>query len=158
MATYFDPTNQADVSLVHPDVRAAKDLAFVAGEVEADVIHEYTKRTPSWLYTLRYTGLAGDEPFTTVNTALAINVYLRGYTVDANDPTVDPSLKAALKRAVAGVIGYRLMQRNVDPFTRSQSTGDSKSVTYRDDATALFPRGWERWLREFDTREAPWGM
>lgn len=154
MATYFDSTQAADKNLLRPGNRTNTDLANVAADVEKDVIEHFTARAHYTLYTARASlPVAGEL----VNESLGLYVFLRGYKADAADAAVDSDLKDALKREIAGVIDWRLMQRDVNTLTTSESDGSGKSISLRGDANAIFPPGFGRRLRNFDLREPTWG-
>lgn len=155
MATYFDSTG-TDKLLLRPASRSNTDLANIAAEAEKDVIGHYRGRMPDSLYTARI-GSSGVAP-ELVNETLGLYVFLAGYKVDAADAATDVDLKAALKREIASVIDWRLMQRDVNTLTTSESDGAGKSVSLRPDAAGVFPPGFGRWLRDFDLREPVWGI
>lgn len=152
MATYFD--SAADKNLLRPASRTNVDLANVAAEAEKDVIEHYSDRAHYTLYTARHCLPQSGE---LVNEDLGLYVFLRGYKVDAAHADVDPDLKDALKREIAAVIDWRIMQRDVNTLTTSESDGAGKSVSLRPGAEHVFPPGFGRRLRRFDTREPVWG-
>jgi hypothetical protein len=154
MTTYFDAAG-TDKLLLPPEFRLAADLANVAAVAERDVIGQYTDRAHYSWYTARVSDSEGGTP-ELVNASLGIYVFLRGYKADSALADVD--LKAALKQEVVDVIVWRLRQHNADPLVASQSSGDGKSTTWRDNADRPFPNGFGRWLRLFDLREPVWGM
>jgi hypothetical protein len=153
MATYFVVAD--DKPLLRPANRTNADLANVAADAEKDVIGAYTDRAHYTLYTARVGSSEGTPEF--VNEALSLYVFLRGYKVDAADALTDPDLKDALKREIAGVIDWRLMQRDVNTLTTSESDGAGKSVSLRPGAEGVFPPGFGRRLRPYDIREVCWG-
>lgn len=155
MATYFDSTAPADKNLLRPGSRTNTDLANVAAEAEKDVIEHYTRAGRSAVYTSRAVWQDGSPVL--VNATLGLYVFLAGYREDAADAAVDADLKDALRREIAGVIDWRIMQRDVNTLAMSESDGTGKSVSLRGDANAVFPPGFGRRLRNFDLREPTWG-
>lgn len=166
MATYFVVAD--DKLLLPPAARTNADLANVAADAEKDVIGHYTARAHYTWFTARlgfapyfaHTGLVRSSEGTPelVNESLSLYVYLRGYKKDAADAAVDPDLKDALKREIAGVIAWRINQRDVNLLTSSEADGHGKSVSLRPDANAVFPPGFGRRLQPFDIREPVWGI
>ena len=172
MATYF--VVATDTALLPPGIRAHAELANVAALAEADVIGAYTDDPAYFLYTTQL-GLQGfldvsigrGEDITNQSapsTAVVpqVRVYLKGYKVDSADANVDPNLKLALKRTIAEVIAWRLNQwsGNIEPGV-AMSTGTDgsvpKSKSFRPTAEDIFPPGWDRWLRPYDTTQRLWG-
>lgn len=165
MTTYFDSNDVAHLALLPPEMREAQDLADVAAEAEADVINVFTKRTPD----LRYTALQpavgdgaptvllySDRQATMIGDQLY--VFLHGYQEDADHASVDPDFKVAMRRAIAEVIKWRLRRWSQDLAVQSEGNRDGMSRSWRDSAEDPFPKGWSRWLREYDTREPVWVM
>jgi hypothetical protein len=160
VTTYFDSTVQADKNLLRPENRSYSDLANLAAEAEQDCIEAYTFQKAQGFYTVQwisplgwdYAGY-GTPVGATVN---RLYVGLRGYTVDASDPTVDPDLKNALKRAIAHVIDWRIGQRLREQAISTTGV-QGVSRAYLEEARDVFPRGWDRSLRRFDIRTPVWG-
>lgn len=152
--TYFDVTAPADQNLLAPEYRAYADLANVASTVELEIIAFYTARAPDALYTYRQSVPIG-EAVGAIN--LARFVFLRGYKASSQDSLTDPQLKDALRRTVALVIEWRIAQR-IRNAVMSSSSMQGVSRTYIEQARSLWPAGWTRWLKDFDTREPAWGM
>jgi len=141
---YFDPTNEEHLKLLPTDMREASDLTNVAAEAEADVIQYFTSEDPP-TSSLDYVELQDDDGY-----GIGRYVCLRGY---ATDPTeAETFLQTAMRREIAGVIRWRLKQREKDPLIASESSGEFKGRTFRNDAEQPFPPGFGRWLRPFDTR------
>lgn len=152
--TYFDPAALVDQNLLAPEYRAYADLANLAGVVEQDVIAYYTARAPDTLYTYRKSVPVGEA---TGAAGLARFVCLRGYKASSQDSTTDPDLKDALRRTIAVVLEWRIMQR-IRSQAISSTSVQGVSRTYFEQARSLWPTGWNRFLKDFDTREPAWGM
>lgn len=150
MAPYFDWTDDNDLALLRKKSRESEDLETLAPQVEADVIEYYTTAVDPLLrgwYASPY------RAATQIETGSNRWVFLRGYTLDAADPTCDPALKLAMKRTIATVIEWRLAQQHKDPLVQTAAGQQAATTTYRPDANDPFPLNWDRWLASFNTRE-----
>ena len=140
---YFDVTDTEHLKLLPIDMREASDIANVAAEAEADVIGRYTEE-----------GGSADRICTELEdgsgNGIGISVYLNGYSLTPAE--AESNFAADLRREIAGVIRWRLKQREKDPLIASESSGEFKGRTFRDDAEQPFPPGFGRWLRNYDTR------
>lgn len=164
---YFDVTGQADLELLPPGLRKAKDLAFLAEQVEAEVIGIFTldlTGAPSYralppghphqqllFRGRRYTPVADGEQ----------GVFLRGYAEDA--AAADAKLRAALARTVARVVAWRLEQgtervRMVQSVSGQAAGGTNSNITYHAGARDPLPEGWSAPLAAYDTRPAVYGV
>lgn len=160
MAPYFNFANEADLKLLPAWARSHSELEWLATQVEADVIRYYTRPLRDEFEAFRIQDALYPMALNSRTLELLGNheaVYLWGFKLDADDPAVDPYLKAAMKRAVAEVMAWRLRQVRVDPMVTTES-GEGKSKTYRMDANEPFPQGWERWLDNFEATEPMWWL
>lgn len=150
MASYFDPTDPADMVLIPDTFRGADGVADLAAVVEADVIRRYTKRAKSDV-------LPGLVDAVFKNLDLGLIIFLRGYKPDADDADTDPDLKEAMRLTVADVMVHRLRQLHRDPTVASEGADTGKSVVYNlADVRSPFPPNWSWRLTPFDAREPAW--
>lgn len=166
MATYFDATKQEHLELLPKTLRSDEMLKEVAAQAEADVIGMFTEGAPYTNYTDReaqlqdgivHTEVVGEE-ITAVGLPSGavvprLYVYLRGFKADASHANVDPNLKLALRRTIAEVIRWRLMQWKRELGIQASSDSIGKNRTYHEDVRSAFPPGWDRWLRPFKSDE-----
>lgn len=171
MASYFDATAPADLQLLPQYMQSDSELAYIASQVEADVISMYTERAPYYLYTARQeylrNGLVSTE---TVGEDISaqnaptgaitpqLRVYLKGYKADASDALVDPNLKTALKRTIAEVIRWRIVQWKREQGLMSSSDSEGTSRSYGPQSSDPFPPNWNRYLKPFESGEAIFGF
>lgn len=167
MANYFNPENADDLRLLPKALRSADDLEEIADEVEADILNVYTRalniELSPGLGWYAWGPLLAYRPATQLKNAdgSLTNrwVFLRGYAQDANDSSVDPGLKLALKRAIAEVMRHRIGIKRADPLISSQTdTGQGMSKSFRAEVLEPFPTGWDRWLAPYDTVQPLWGF
>ena len=141
---YYDATSAEHKKLLPTDLREASDLANVAAEAEADVIQHFISEDPP-ASSLDYVELQDDDGY-----GIGRYVCLRGYATDPAE--AETFLQTNMRREIAGVIRWRLKQREKDPLIASESSGEFKGRTFRSDAEQPFPPGFGRWLRNYDTR------
>jgi len=150
MATFFDPDDIADFNLLHSDVRNHEQLNTVVDKVEYEVLDYYSQR-PSIPLTLR----TGRENLYTSND---ISVRLIDY--DQDTPADSPAdLKDALRRTIADVTSWVL--RNYDSSQGvGQITQGKRSITFVGSAPdwRQWPEGWQRYLKNYDDREAVYSI
>lgn len=165
MTAYFDPNDVAHLALLPAELREAQDLADVAADAEADVINVYTRRAADLRYTAQLPAIGDGAPTvllysnrTATKIGVDLYVFLEGFQEDADAATVDADFKVAMRRAIAEVIKWRLRRWSQDLAVQSEGNRDGMSRSYRDSAEDPFPKGWSRWLREYDTREPVWVM
>jgi hypothetical protein len=143
MATYFDPTNAADLKLLRSAFRDVAEILEIAAGAEADVIRMYTGRLYPWS-----AGKVMVGPPTSIGGNPERFVYLWGYTVDSAAASAD--FLDALKRTVAHVVDWRIGVSKRDP---SMGAGQTKTIrSLAGDANTEFPRGWNWRLHEYDVR------
>lgn len=147
MATFFDATNTAHLSLITRSVRAHQDLAPVAQVAESDVIEQYTLRerpVENWTSQF-YLGRGYAK-------GIGVYVCLEGFNPDA-DAVTDPELVTALRYTIADVITWRLIQYGESPLLSGVSTTAGGGKTFREDAFLRFPQGTWSWrLMRWDLR------
>lgn len=146
MAAYFDPAEETHLALIPEVLRKVTDLDIIAEIAEAEVINKYTGPVPAdfplTVQTIPYGGAKIDDHR---------YVYLRGFTVDADDADVGADLKVALRRTIVRV--FVRLARMWDKDDRWASEGNSKNNrTLRPTGDSRFPRGWDSLLTPFDTR------
>jgi len=128
VATYFDSTDADDKALLHASIRAHAELANVAALVEEEVLRHYT---------------LGD-------TASGREVYLQGYTADAD--AADAALRESLRRTVGEVTSHRLRHYDKEPGLVRESRGGRSKQWSAKGVDPNWPDGWTRRLVDFDTR------
>lgn len=169
MTTYFDPTNAAHKALLPVALRGSAELVRLAAESEADVLNAFTREVATAGYradaldpthSLRapLAGYYAGRRYTLLADGRR-GVFLDHYTEDA-DACTHEAFKAALTRAIALVVAWRIEQLTRQTFVESVSghAGQNSSVSYRKDHGEPFPRGWDRWLRPYDTRPKSWSI
>ena len=182
MAVYFDPVNSAgDKAMLPYSAQTSKDLANAAALAEASVISYYTGNPPYFLYTTFLTYVKSTESISPSSafgllgylergvgedvsdtglpsTAIVPNlrVYLAGYKADSADANVAPSFKAAMKRTIADVCRWYIMQWSSAQGLNSSSDMQAKVRQYRANADDAFPPDWNRWLIPYDKRPVGW--
>ena len=157
MADYFDLSVPAVRAMLPDDVQERSDIAFLAGEAEAEIINHYRQEPLDERGTVNHYHSAvetGNENLNTFNTDPA--VYLRYYQVDADSLTSTEEVRflAAMRRAIAALVVIRSYQRDASPLVKSESRG-RRSIEYRTDADPLagsIPRRVTKWLEPYDKR------
>lgn len=143
---FFDTNEQDDLDLLHSSIRSHDELDKVIANVEYEIL-DYYKQRPSIPLTLK----TGRENLYTTN---EINVRLIDY--DNETPSnSEQDLKDALKKTIAEVASWVL--RNYDNSQGVESIQQGKrSISFYGLSPSWqdFPRGWQRWLKNFDDREA----
>lgn len=123
---WFDPDK--DSGLLHASVRSDPELDNAASKAEFDLFAAYTEcRNGEFV------------------------VCLKGY--DEDPEKADPHLRAAVKRAIADIVSYRLRGYGDPPGVSSMSQGN-RSVQFAGSSAGWsgFPKGWQRTLTPFDQR------
>ena len=150
MSTFFDPSKQEDLDLLHSSVRNDDELTNVVNKVEYEMIDHFRQRPDIPVYFR-----SGFENLSSKN---RIKVRLIGYSED--DPTQsNADLKEALRRSIAHVVSYIL--RNYDNLVGAQAIRQGqRSVTYKGVIPDVdkWPDGWKSYLRNFDDREAHYSI
>ena len=144
-AIFFD-VDSNDLDLLHSSIRDHAELRKVVDNVEYEVL-DYYKQRPSIPLTLQ----TGRENLYTTND---IQVRLIDYDND-NPANSEQDVKNALKRTIAEITSWVL--RNYDNMQNVKSISQGKrSIEFYGLAPSWkdFPKGWQRWLRNFDDREA----
>jgi len=159
-AQYFEIFAASDdLKRLPAALRGISDLAFYAEEAEALILQQYTRRAPGQLL---------DQPVPGAVSRVAEQlgssnyfVFLRGYReLSADVDTVAfPNFKTDMARTIALMIRWLYPQLKRELGVQSEVDGGErgKSRTLNVDAEAALPRGWDRWLRQYDTREPAWG-
>jgi len=132
--------------LLHSSVRDHAELANVVDNVEYEIL-DYYKQRPSIPLTLQ----TGRENLYTTN---EIQVRLIDYDNDT-PANSEQDVKDALKRTIAEITSWVL--RNYDNMQNVKAISQGKrSIEFYGLAPSWrdFPKGWQRWLRNFDDREA----
>jgi hypothetical protein len=140
MSSYFDP--QADAMLLPEQYRGAKELVEVSAEAEADIINRFTNTSPG--------AYATAEPLG--GNILYRYVHLDGFNDDAS--LAAAALVSAMKRSIAELVAWKLLQRRKDASISSES-GKEGGVTYKPGADDTIPHRILRWLEPFDLRDPP---
>lgn len=168
MSVYYDHTDPADLALLPTSMRNAKDVEDLAPLVEQDVINHYTRRQHDMRYTVLQpvsappVGMAARPTFVFTPRGFATDigngalVYLAGYTADSADAQCDANLRNALKREIAGVLQWRLEQRQRGLGVSSMGGQGGVTKSFRASADDPFPPWFGRWLKAYDTRPASW--
>lgn len=153
MATYFDPEEEVDLALLHPDVRAHSDLARVANAAEADIVEQFTKQGTASLRD-RATG-AGNPFYYYTENGVWYTVHLMGYHATpssaagyAEDRADWTGLCEAMRWTVADVTTWRLLHYDDDPDVTAETHG-RESWTYRAGRDTRWPPNWDRRLRRY---------
>lgn len=145
-AIFFDVDEADDLALLHSSVRSDAELSNVVDNVEYEILDFYKQR-PSVPLTLQ----TGKESLYTSN---EVSVRL----IDYNQTTPSSSeqdLKDALKKTIAEVASWVLRNYETELHVASMSQGN-RSITFYGLSPSWrdFPSGWQRWLKNFDDREA----
>lgn len=143
---FFDTASGDDLNLLHSSVRDSDELDNVVANIEYEIL-DYYKQRPSIPLTLQ----TGRENLYTTN---EVQVRLLDYNND-NPEDSEQDLKDALKKTIAEITSWVI--RNYDNSQNVQSIQQGqRSVTYYGLSPSWqdFPSGWQRWLKNFDDREA----
>lgn len=155
MPDFFDISSQADLNLLHSDVRTHNELLNVVEKVEWEII-DYYKQREGVLGVTNYSDFfeyeAGNDPDN------EIKVRLVGY--DQTTPADSRAdLKAQLKRVIARGTSWVLRNYSVTQGVQSIRQGQ-RSVTYGIDVPTWdqFPSGIRGMLKNFDARTGAYGL
>lgn len=143
---FFDTSSVDDLDLLHKSVRTNDELDNVVANVEYEIL-DYYKQRPSIPLTLQ----TGRENLYTTN---EVEVRLIDYDNDT-PANSEQDLKNALKKTIAEISSWII--RNYENSNNVGSIQQGKrSITYYGLAPTWndFPAGWQRWLKNFDDREA----
>jgi hypothetical protein len=155
VTAYFDASQgSADLGRVAESFRTHPDVPRVAADVEADVIERFTQAFPvltQWVPPIWADGIPA-----VTDLGDGRGVFLKSYTVDAQACT-DPAFVLAMKRTIADAITWRMYQEQRNPAEEAKAMGGA-SVQFSRDQSEPLPRHWDRWLRNFDTREPAWRL
>lgn len=149
-AIFFDLSSD-DLRLLHRDIRDHEELENVVDAIEYEVL-DYYKQRPSIPLTLK----TGRENLYTTN---EIQVRLIDYD-NHNPSNSEQDLKDALKKTIAELTSWVLRNYdNTQGGVKSIQQG-KRSITYMGVVPSWreFPSGWNRWLRNFDDREAVYSI
>lgn len=149
-AIFFDIENADDLALLHSTVRENPELGNVIDGVEYEVL-DYYKQRASVPLSLR----TGRE---NLYSTKDISVRLMGF--NNNTPAdSEQDVKDALKKTIAEVASWVVRNYNNDVKVSSINLGRF-SVTYAGSSPSWrdFPSGWNRWLSNFDDREAVYSI
>lgn len=138
------------------DIRDWPEVAEYAASVEFDVIEKYTERERDTSYTASGTAWNVPDPVVIsyrerVEISSGLYVYLRGYKTDASLASAEFAL--AMRRAIAEVLAWRVRRSRTTPAVSSETASGAASKSYTNEHHSNWPRGWQRWLRRYDTRE-----
>lgn len=147
---FFDVTVQDDLDLLHSAVRNDSELDNVIANVEYEIL-DYYKQRPSIPLGLQ----VGRENLYNTN---QVSVRLLGYDQD-NPANSTQQLKDALKKTIAEVASWVIRNYNTPQNMQSIRQG-KRSLSYhgRSPSWRDFPDGWQRWLSNFDDREARYSI
>jgi hypothetical protein len=138
VATYFESTSTAHLSLIPSALRAHNDLSAFAVQAEADVIEHYTTRVPGTQDYTTYFYTSGRG----YNLGNGYFVVLEGYDPDA-DLCTDDALKRALRYTITDVLVWRLQKLGEGgAFLSSVATKSGGAKAFRDDFKRGFPPDW----------------
>lgn len=149
-AIFFDTSEQDDLNLLHSSVRDDSELDNVVNGVEYEIL-QYYKQRPSIPLSLQ----TGRENLYTTN-----EVQVRLIDYDNDTPAnSEQDLKDALKKTIAEVTSWVIRNYNNDAKVQSESLG-RWSVSYAGSVPTWneWPSGWNRWLKNFDDREAVYSI
>lgn len=149
-AIFFDTDSLSDLALLHSSVRDNDELRNVVANIEYEIL-DYYKQRPSIPLSLQ----TGRENLYTTN---EVQVRLIDYNQD-NPVDSEQDLKDALKKTIAEITSWVI--RNYDNSQNVRSIQQGKrsiefgglAPTWKD-----FPTGWQRWLKNFDDREAVYSI
>jgi len=170
VATYFDPTDPADLQLLPPSLRDAPVVEELAPLVEDDVIALYTRHYHDARYTLLQPvaspplGFTQRPSFVFTPRGFATDigggqlVYLIGYMPDSADAQTDVGLVKAMKREIAETLRWRAKQWDRDPGVRSEGGQSGLTRSYAESVDDPFPPSFGRWLKPYDSRPTNWAL
>jgi len=143
---FFDTSEQDDLDLLHSSVRTDSELDNVVANVEYEIL-DYYKQRPSIPILLQ----TGRENLYTTN---EIQVRLLDYDNDTPSDS-EQELKDALKKTIAEITSWVIRNYNNSQNVDSIKQG-KRSISYYGLSPSWkdFPSGWQRWLKNFDDREA----
>lgn len=147
---FFDTSKQADLDLLHSSVRTDDELDNVIANVEYEIL-DYYKQRPSIPLQLQ----VGRENLYNTN---QVSVRLLDYDQDTPANSTQ-ELKDALKKTIAEVASWVIRNYNTPQNVESIQQG-KRSVSYYGLSPSWrdFPSGWQRWLSNFDDREARYSI
>ena len=147
---FFDTAEADDLALLHSSVRTDDELDNVIANVEYEIL-DYYKQRPSIPLQLR----VGRENLYNVN---EVSVRLLDYNQDVPANTTQ-QLKDALKKTIAEVASWVLRNYSNSQNVASIQQG-KRSVSYYGLSPSWkdFPSGWNRWLKNFDDKEARYSI
>jgi hypothetical protein len=147
---FFDTSKPDDLDLLHSSVRNNEEVSKVVANVEYEVL-DYYKQRPSIPLQLQ----VGRENLYNTN---QVSVRLLDYNQD--DPASSTQeLKNALKKTIAEITSWVI--RNYDNQQNVTSIQQGKrSISFYGLSPSWqnFPSGWQRWLKNFDDREARYSI
>lgn len=149
-AIFFDPADADDLLLLHKAVRTNTELTNVINNVEYEIL-DYYKQRPSIPLSLR----TGRENLYSTN---EITVRLLHYN-NTTPASSEQDVKDALKKTIAEVASWVLRNYDNEGKVSSVSLGRfSASYTGAMPTWREFPSGWNRWLGNFDDRQAVYSI
>ena len=143
-AIFFDTDSADDIALLHTSANKKKDLDEVVDNVEYEILDFYKQRPSIPFQT-------GRESLYTTN---EISVRLIGF--DNTTPAdSEQDLKDALKKTIAEIVSWVLRNYETEQSVKSMRQGN-RAITFGGLSPSWqdFPSGWQRWLKNFDDREA----
>lgn len=149
MADFFDTSAQADLDLLHSDIRDHSELDNVVNQVEWEILNSaFMQREGqnrgTWQDFFEYEN--GNDP----NNELKVR--LVGY--DSDTPADSESdLKEALKRTIARVVSWVLRDYSNAQGVTQISQGQ-RSISYAGSVPSWqdWPDDWDRLLHNYDAR------
>ncbi len=147
---FFDTNEQDDLDLLHSSVRDDSELDNVVANVEYEIL-DYYKQRPSIPLQLQ----VGRENLYNTN---QVSVRLLDYDQD-NPANSTQELKDAIKKTIAEITSWVIRNYNTPQNVESIQQG-KRSVSYYGLSPSWqdFPKGWQRWLKNFDDREARYSI
>lgn len=149
-AIFFDCTSTDDLNLLHSSVRDNEEVCNVVNDIEYEILDFYKQRPSIPLYFK-----TGRENLYNTN-----DIQVRLIDYDNETPSEsEQDLKDAIKKTIAEITSWVLRNYNNTNGVTSIKQGQ-RSITYMGMSPTWrdFPNGWNRWLKNFDDREAVYSI